>query len=196
MRCLGCACGIAWDRHCQAAHATSAAVRPGPFQIMKFEVAFKLNGQSDGSQRPSALWVIQTWTRFIITACVFKSYVAPHYIPWLRHQFLNDDRQWSRICQIKLNQRTWNHLLELDCSVGLESKYFVFEALLFQRSGLGCIIFMLIELVIAPHKLIRALHNDKIVKSTNNQFCIWSQRLYCHSGKEAGLKIEMSSQDC
>ena len=42
----------------QAAHAvvqTSAAVRPGPFQIMKFEVTFKLDGQSDGSQRPSAL---------------------------------------------------------------------------------------------------------------------------------------------
>ncbi len=43
--------------------------------------------------------VIQMWTRLIITACVFKSYVAPHYIPWLRHQFLNDDRQWSRIWQ-------------------------------------------------------------------------------------------------
>ena len=90
---------------------------------------------------------------------------------------------------------SWSHWVGMHTD-GLESKYFVFEALLFQRSGLGCIIFMLIELVIAPHKLIGALHNDKIVKSRNNQFCIWSLRLYCHSGKEAAFKIETSSQDC
>ncbi len=87
---------------------------------------------------------------------------------------------------------SWSHWVGMHTD-GLESKYFVFEALLFQRNGLGCIIFMLIELVIAPHTLIGAHHNDKIVKSKDNQFCIWSLRLYRLSGKEAGLKIEKSS---
>ncbi len=86
---------------------------PGPFQIMKFEVTFKLAWLRDGSQRSSALQVTQMQTKWndnddddndYNQTCVLS---AMWHLTTSLRLFLSDDRQWSRICKIKLKQCTW-----------------------------------------------------------------------------------------